>query len=134
MALLYLGYDALQPAPPPPPAPMAVAVATPAPSVAPKVYFHSALDAPAMRTGMTTGTSYFSTDPNSRFSAGYGYNTSGSQLDINSTTIVVSGGRTTAGTSTNRPNAPVQTQPPPTIAYVHKETPRPTPNSNGTAR
>ena len=82
---------------------------------------------------MTTGTSYFSTDPNSRFSAGYGYSTSGSPLDINSTTIVVPGGGTTPGASTNRLNAPVRTQSPPTTAYVHKETPRPTPNSSWTA-
>lgn len=36
-------------------------------AVGPRLYYHSPLDAPAMPTGANTGTGYFSTDPNSRF-------------------------------------------------------------------
>ena len=47
-----------------------VAVAAPAPVAAPtqRQYFHSPLDAPAMSTSASTGTGYYSEDPNSRFS------------------------------------------------------------------
>ena len=44
----------------PPPTPRPVFVPTPTPE--PKLYYHSALDAPAMYTG-STSTGYFSTDP-----------------------------------------------------------------------
>ena len=47
-----------------------VATAAPAPLAPPvqKQFFHSPLDAPAMSTSASTGTGYYSADPNSRFS------------------------------------------------------------------
>lgn len=134
VALLYLGYDAMQPAPlPPPPAPVA---ARPAPTVAPKVYFHSALDAPAMATNMSTGTSYFSTDPNSRFNAGYVYGTSGSRLDGGTTynLVVPSGGAATASANTGRPASAVETYRSQRTTYLRQDAPRPTPGATVTAR
>ena len=46
-----------------------VAMAAPSPAAQPpqRVYFHSPLDAPAMSTSVSTGTGYYSADPNSRF-------------------------------------------------------------------
>ena len=95
LVLGYFAYDALQPAPPPPPppppTPAPVAVAKPVPP--PKLYFHSALDAPPMAANMTSGTSYFSTDPNSHFSpSSSGYGTNEVHLDGRSTYIVGPGG------------------------------------------
>ena len=49
------------------PAPQPVAVAAPAPP-APKQYFHSSLDAPAMSTHESTGTGYYSSETTSHFS------------------------------------------------------------------
>lgn len=134
IALLYLGYDAWQPPPPPPPPP--ARVATPAPVAAPKVYFHSALDAPAMKTRMSTGTSYFSTDPESRFGAGPGIGASGYNGSYLSgpTYVVVPGGGAVAPTSTSPLGAAVQASQTQGIFHVRRETPRATPNPGGTAR
>ena len=41
--------------------------ALPPPAAPQKLYFHSPLDAPAMSTSASTGTGYYSTDANSRF-------------------------------------------------------------------
>ena len=69
VALGYLAYDAMQP--PPPSRPVThVAAAAPRPA-SPKLYFHSALDAPAMSPLASTGTSYFSTDPNPGYHGSY---------------------------------------------------------------
>ena len=134
VVLLYLGYNAMQPVPPPPKTPVMMVAATPAPTAVPKVYFHSALDASAMAPGMSTGTSYFSTDPNSRFVASYGSGTAGSYVATSSTYVVVPGGSSTAAASTSRLTANGQTLQAPEISYVQRKSPRPTPNPNGSAR
>ena len=86
VALGYLTYDALQPAPPPPPVVrVAAAVPTPAP---PKLYFHSALDAPPMSTRTSSGTSYFSTDPNSGFRGYYSSGLGNTYWNSGSTYII----------------------------------------------
>lgn len=136
-ALGYFGYDAFQL---PPPARVArVAAATPAPVIAPKVYFHSALDAPAMRTNMSSGTSYFSTDPNSRFSSGYnsglnsGYNSglNGGYWGGSSTFIVTPGGGSSAPANrSGLTGASSQAHP----SYWRENVSQGTPNPNGTAR
>ena len=57
-----------------PPAPAAVEPApasAPVRRAAPKLYFHSPLDAPAMSTSMNTSMGYFSADANSEFRGGY---------------------------------------------------------------
>lgn len=94
VALGYLLWP-VQQQPPAPPAPLA-AVAKPAPSAASKLYFHSALDAPAMPTSDHTGTSYFSTESTSRFNAGssgLGYGSTGAYTGAGSTVVMVPAGQ-----------------------------------------
>ena len=70
VALGFLFYDALQPAPASPVVRVAAVAPRPTPAP-PKLYFHSALDAPPMSPLACSGTSYFSTDSNPGFRTYY---------------------------------------------------------------